>query len=484
MVMAPAPKTVGREFVRQYYTVLNMAPQCLHRFYNSNSSFIHGDDKNSGETITGQTQIHRYIKNLQLTDCRTKILLIDSQATLENGIVIQVSGELSSNGKPMRRFMQTFVLVPQEENKYYVRNDIFRYQDQVWEDNEETQTEEAEQTQHEDPVTEEYQTQDALDMQHDNTSSPDYSGFEQCEPTVPHMNGGHVYQEVPTHTESLSEQVESQHYEEPAPVCSPEPQQMPEPEPVCAPRVPSPHASPVCEPAPAPAPTPAPAPVKAPEPATPSAPRSYAGMIKSSLHPAPAPEPQQPQHAPAPQHTNGVPQDAPRDQRTAGRRGAANGYRAPAPSRGEEGAEDDWRQEGAMAPPRRREIHPDAHQIFVGNLPLNMYEEDLRALFEKYGSIVDLKINMGKSKMGGPKGASSNTPNFGFVTFSDEDAVRKCLQDKPITVGADHRLNVEEKKTRPRMEGGMGRGGMRPMGGRGGYGRMDGGRGRYGPPRR
>ena len=30
----------------------------------------------------------------------------------------------------MRRFVQTFVLAPQSAKKYYVRNDIFRYQ--VW----------------------------------------------------------------------------------------------------------------------------------------------------------------------------------------------------------------------------------------------------------------------------------------------------------------------------------------------------------------
>ena len=42
----------------------------------------------------------------------------------------QVSGELSNNGQPMRRFVQTFVLAPQSAKKYYVRNDIFRYQ--VW----------------------------------------------------------------------------------------------------------------------------------------------------------------------------------------------------------------------------------------------------------------------------------------------------------------------------------------------------------------
>jgi hypothetical protein len=39
-----------------------------------------------------------------------------------------VSGELSNNGQPMRPFMQTFVLAPQSPKKYYVHNDIFRYQ--------------------------------------------------------------------------------------------------------------------------------------------------------------------------------------------------------------------------------------------------------------------------------------------------------------------------------------------------------------------
>ena len=46
----------------------------------------------------------------------------------------QVTGELSNNGQPMRRFMQTFVLAPQSPKKYYVHNDIFRYQDEVFHD--------------------------------------------------------------------------------------------------------------------------------------------------------------------------------------------------------------------------------------------------------------------------------------------------------------------------------------------------------------
>jgi hypothetical protein len=59
---------------------------------------------------------------------------VDSHPTIGNGVVVQVTGELSNNGDPMRRFMQTFVLAPRQPKKYYVQNDIFRYQDEVFDD--------------------------------------------------------------------------------------------------------------------------------------------------------------------------------------------------------------------------------------------------------------------------------------------------------------------------------------------------------------
>lgn len=42
--------------------------------------------------------------------------------------------------------MQTFVLAPQSPKKYYVHNDIFRYQDEVFHDND-TDTENQEDAQ-------------------------------------------------------------------------------------------------------------------------------------------------------------------------------------------------------------------------------------------------------------------------------------------------------------------------------------------------
>lgn len=131
MVMAyPSPQQVGREFVRQYYTVLHEAPEYLHRFYSSSSTFVHGGVDRPGhnveEPVIGQFEIDKKIRSLAFKDCHTKIRQVDAQATVGSAVVVQVTGELSNNGEPMRRFMQTFVLAPQNPKKFYVHNDIFR----------------------------------------------------------------------------------------------------------------------------------------------------------------------------------------------------------------------------------------------------------------------------------------------------------------------------------------------------------------------
>lgn len=106
-------------------------PHMFHcRFYNNQSSFVHGglDPNRETSPMIGQKQIHQKIQQLNFRDCHAKITQVDSQATLGNGVVVQVTGELSNAGQPMRRFTQTFVLAAQTPKKYYVHNDIFRYQ--------------------------------------------------------------------------------------------------------------------------------------------------------------------------------------------------------------------------------------------------------------------------------------------------------------------------------------------------------------------
>jgi Ras GTPase-activating protein-binding protein 1 len=86
MVMEkPSPLLVGREFVKQYYTLLNRAPDMLHRFYGKNSSYVHGGLDSNGkpaDAVYGQKEIHRKVMSQNFTNCHTKIRHVDAFAML------------------------------------------------------------------------------------------------------------------------------------------------------------------------------------------------------------------------------------------------------------------------------------------------------------------------------------------------------------------------------------------------------------------
>uniref|UniRef100_A0A8C5EU91 NTF2 domain-containing protein n=1 Tax=Gouania willdenowi TaxID=441366 RepID=A0A8C5EU91_GOUWI len=145
----PSPLDVGQKFVRQYYHFLKKAPAFLHGFYGRSSSFVHGGLDPNGklaEAVYEQEEIRKKIKSLQFSECRTKIWHVDAHATLSDGVVVQVLGELSNSGQPMRKFMQTFVLAPDGSiaNKICVHHDIFGYEDEVFGDSHAELKEESE----------------------------------------------------------------------------------------------------------------------------------------------------------------------------------------------------------------------------------------------------------------------------------------------------------------------------------------------------
>uniref|UniRef100_A0AAZ3RGA8 GTPase activating protein (SH3 domain) binding protein 2 n=2 Tax=Oncorhynchus tshawytscha TaxID=74940 RepID=A0AAZ3RGA8_ONCTS len=384
MVMEkPSPLLVGREFVRQYYTLLNKAPDFLHRFYGRNSSYVHGGLDSNGklaEAVYGQAEIHKKVLSLQFQECHTKIRHVDAHATLTDGVVVQVLGELSNNGQPMRKFMQTFVLAPEGSvaNKFYVHNDIFRYEDEVFGDSE------AE-----------------LD-----------EGKKFCT-----FNG-------------VEEPME-----EPAPDPEPEPEPEPEVEEL-KPDVEEKVMEELEEKAPSPVPVESP-------PSTQEAPKtfSWASVTSKNLPPsgtgsssgipphvvkAPSSQPR----AETKLESQMAPLRGPRDQRPRDR--PAFVQRASRPGRGEA-------DPGEMD--NRRIIrYPDSHQLFVGNLPHDIDEAELKDFFMTFGNVVELRINT--------KGVGGKLPNFGFVVFDDSDPVQRILGAKPIMFRGEVRLNVEEKKTR------------------------------------
>ncbi|XP_030067347.1 ras GTPase-activating protein-binding protein 1 [Microcaecilia unicolor] len=442
MVMEkPSPLLVGREFVRQYYTLLNQAPDYLHRFYGKSSSYVHGGLDPSGkpaDAVYGQSEIHKKVMSMNFKDCHTKIRHVDAHATLNDGVVVQVMGELSNNRQPMRRFMQTFVLAPEGSvaNKFYVHNDIFRYQDEVFDSDTEPPEEESD---------------EEVDEPEERSQTPEVVG------DVGDDAG--TYYDTPGSVNDTDEQLEEQ-VAEPEPEPEPELEQDPEPtvqeeksEPVLEEPAPEEEVAEKCS-------SPAPA---DPIPAVQEDSRtfSWASVTSKNLPPSGAVPvsgipphvvkiPVSPRPEPKPESQTPLQRPPQRDQRVREQRTSVLPPRGPRPVReGEQGELDT----------RRAIRYPDSHQLFVGNLPHDVDKTELKEFFQTYGNVVELRINSG-----------GKLPNFGFVVFDDPEPVQKILGNKPIMFRGDVRLNVEEKKTRAAREGDRQNRPRGPGGPRGGLG--------------
>ncbi|XP_061690057.1 ras GTPase-activating protein-binding protein 1 isoform X2 [Syngnathoides biaculeatus] len=432
MVMEkPSAQLVGREFVRQYYTLLNQAPDYLHRFYGKNSSYVHGGLDTSGkplEAVYGQSDIHKRVMALSFRDCHTKIRHVDAHATLNEGVVVQVMGELSNNMQPMRKFMQTFVLAPEGTvpNKFYVHNDVFRYQDEVFADSDSEPPEESD--------------EEAEELE-ERVASPDAIADE----SVPAF-----YQPA-----SIPESSHPADEDEAAAAAGPEPEPEAEKEaevvvaaaeakPAAAPETQSDARS-------ANEQSDKNAAAEAAEMAT-AAPEenrafSWASVTSKNLPPSGAipvsgisphvikVPPGPPARVDAKSESQSASQRPPqRDPRPREQRPGAPPavYRGRPVHEGEQGEVE----------VRRTVRYPDAHQLFVGNVPHDVDKSELKEFFEQYGTVLELRINSG-----------GKLPNFGFVVFDNSDPVQKILGSRPIKLRGEVRLNVEEKKTRLAREG-------------------------------
>jgi RNA recognition motif-containing protein len=86
--------------------------------------------------------------------------------------------------------------------------------------------------------------------------------------------------------------------------------------------------------------------------------------------------------------------------------------------------------------------------IYVGNLPFNATEPDLRALFERHGTVESVKL-INDRETGKPRG-------FGFVEMApaDAQAAIQALNGQQLG-GRPLRINeAQERPQRPRQGGG------------------------------
>ncbi|CAM6093911.1 unnamed protein product [Calypogeia fissa] len=126
-----AAHVVGNAFVNQYYNVLHQSPQVVHRFYTDASRLTRAEAGADGlvDTVVSQSEIHQKVMSLDYGDFKAEIVTVDSQDSLTGGVLVMVTGALSSQQSGKRNFVQSFFLAPQEKG-YFVLNDIFRYLDE------------------------------------------------------------------------------------------------------------------------------------------------------------------------------------------------------------------------------------------------------------------------------------------------------------------------------------------------------------------
>ncbi|CAI9107384.1 OLC1v1006726C1 [Oldenlandia corymbosa var. corymbosa] len=126
---APQPvsaQVVGNAFVQQYYHILHLSPELVHRFYQDSSKLGRpGDDGIMSNTTTMQA-INEKILALNYAEYRAEIKSVDAQESLNGGVQVLVTGYLTGKDNNIRNFTQTFFLAPQDRG-YFVLNDIFRY---------------------------------------------------------------------------------------------------------------------------------------------------------------------------------------------------------------------------------------------------------------------------------------------------------------------------------------------------------------------
>ena len=98
--------------------------------------------------------------------------------------------------------------------------------------------------------------------------------------------------------------------------------------------------------------------------------------------------------------------------------------------------------------------------IYVGNLPYQITEDELRTAFEEYGEVASVKIIIDRE--------TGRSKGFGFVEMNDDAQGGSAIEELDGAELLGRTLRVNEARPRPQRNGGGG-GGNR--GGRGGFNR-------------
>ncbi|MAQ16527.1 MAG: RNA-binding protein [Sandaracinus sp.] len=104
-------------------------------------------------------------------------------------------------------------------------------------------------------------------------------------------------------------------------------------------------------------------------------------------------------------------------------------------------------------------------KLFVGSLAWATDDHGLRSAFERFGDVTDAKVITDRD--------TGRSRGFGFVTFADDAAADRAIEEMNGQNIDGRSVNVNEARERAPRGGGGGYGGGGGRGGRGGDRRDD-----------
>lgn len=78
--------------------------------------------------------------------------------------------------------------------------------------------------------------------------------------------------------------------------------------------------------------------------------------------------------------------------------------------------------------------------IYVGNLPYSIHDEDLRELFQQHGNVTSARVVMERD--------TSRSKGFGFVEMDDDAEANKAIEALNDAEFEGRRLTVNEARPR------------------------------------
>ncbi|XVE86091.1 hypothetical protein DITRI_Ditri18aG0008400 [Diplodiscus trichospermus] len=121
-------KVKAKAFLDKYYHFLLQSSKFVNRFYRDSSKISWTDQDWVISHVTTMKALSDRFRSF-VDAKKYDILTFDTQDSLDDGLVVSIVGCMTLKNDETKMFNQSFFLVPDQEESFFVFNDIFRFHD-------------------------------------------------------------------------------------------------------------------------------------------------------------------------------------------------------------------------------------------------------------------------------------------------------------------------------------------------------------------